>query len=203
MADFSGGLTNQKKGNMANNIQSRFGVTVEVNKDIPKEKYVTLTNDLRAALTAAGFEPTKTKVYIHHISIHASPLHFQEGPLSKRMDRLAVKLAVTGDTKTNKYIRFLNHRIQVRYQNRITVESRDARMEYILPGNYCEQHKEFDDYIAMVVEPTCPENLKQISMKITAVATPDFWKRKLINNTTGTAITKLIFPLSQDIQLTF
>jgi hypothetical protein len=187
---------------MSKKLKSRFGVTVDVNRDIPKDKYLALQQKLRAALTEAKLDPTKVQVYIHHLSISATEKHFQEGPLSRRMEHLTVNIAVPDEARRSRQISFLNHQIKIAYRNDIRIESRDFRMNYTLPGAHCEKHGEFDDYVALLVEPSCPEKLKKLKMTVTAHATANF-RQKLINNLTGTAVTKIEFPLTQDIQLTF
>jgi hypothetical protein len=82
------------------------------------------------------------------------------------------------------------------------MNSRDYSVQYLLNGHYCETHTDFDDYLALLVEDTCPENLKNLTMSITAFATPAF-VQKWINDKSGIANTKLTFSLSRDIQLTF
>jgi hypothetical protein len=187
---------------MATNLQMYFGVDVKINREIPKSKYMALLHQVRASLKAKKLSEEKVGIYIHHISISAAERHFRIGPVSKRMDKLKANLQIAEKAKQNNLMKFMNHELQISYQNSVAIECHDFQMGYALTGQYCETHDGFDDYVALLVDPSCAQRYKRLQMTLVAKATPafaDLW----INKPDGIAITKISFDLGQDIQLTF
>ena len=185
---------------MTQRVSSYFGVSVSVKNESDPKTFAKMQSLLKQQLSSQGLSiPVGAKIYIKHLTIEAAETHFTVAGFQNRISRLGVVASIGQRAMLRGAIRLVD--IGCSCDEAVQVDRSSSRVQYLLPASYIAKHRQYVDYVAVVVDQGCLERDKKLLVRIHAHATPEFGRR-LKNVPDGSVRTGLRFHLTRDVQLT-
>ena len=190
---------------MPQKVDKYFGIHLELDSFIDENEYEIIKEQLADRVrTLAKEHKQKIDVYIHKLDITIKPKHLGLSPLSARLSHLDITTCIPKKASQSKKIFFVNPLPDFSIDANVQVRRLKNRITYRLSGKYCEKNKSYHDYIATMVVDGCLPRYKKLIVKAAAYPEPKLKQRiENIFVDSDNVITKLQFPLTRDIQLTF
>lgn len=185
---------------MPQNTTKFFGLSVAVRSelDLPTLEYMKtlLDQQLKTQNTTI---PPDARVYIKHLVVSFTEKHFKVSGIENRLSYLGVDVSITKLARESGKITLID--LGCKVDPSIDVKRHSSYLNYKLPAPYISKNGQYCDYVAIIVRSGCKEKHKQLQVRATAHATPQYAQR-LKNVPNGNAVTGMTFNLTQEVQLT-
>jgi len=185
---------------MTQRIDDFFGLKVSIKREIDPSIFSNMSALLTQELSRQGRTvPHDARVYIMHLELECSEIHFTVPGIAQRVAQVDVLAATTPSAREGGRIMLVD--LGCNADPAVPVERKKHALHYVLSGEYVANNSQHCEHVAAIVKQGCNERHKVLQVKISARATPTYAPR-LQNLKNGQAITKLQFYFTRAVQLT-
>lgn len=183
---------------MPNKLNDYFGIDIGVTNVSQEKKYDEVIKTIVAQTQKLEEDVSDFDIYVFRLDLSKKDRYLKVSPFTERLAKLVIMINISKSVSEKKLIKLLNPYIKTAINPAVSVLSLCNSMKYTIPASYWEKEDNFSDYLAVIVNEQCYPRDKKLTVSITAHAT-DKYKKKLLNNPTGTVTSKEIFYLKDGI----
>lgn len=186
---------------MTNKLKQLFGIDYEIRDITQENKLKSGTQSLIKQIQQLEIEEgNRFELYFFLLELKIADSHFKVSPGTERFSKIVISVNTTRNSANKNFISFLNPYMEPSPPPEVAITAYCSLIKYSMLSEYWEKHTDYSDFLAIVVSEKCGLRDKKITFSLTAHATEKY-RRRLIDNSSGTVTSKNVFPLNYGIKV--